>query len=98
MTMKEVFKKVESYNELADLMYARKAQVYFSRPGGLFGDSFSTYKEFQKYINDEYVEPLAEMILKSDEWNFDENAVVFDWTDSFGDCYTSIFYVEICGL
>ena len=54
MTMKELFKKIEAYNEIAKIMGTDKAQIYFADVDPKFGTSlggehFDDFVTFRKY-------------------------------------------------
>jgi len=72
MTMKEMFKKVETYNEIAELMGTDKAKISFYDLPCFGGIHFSNYKEFSKYIRQEYIKEIADAILKHDGWEIDK--------------------------
>lgn len=82
MTIKEMFKKVETYNEIAELFGNRLAEVYFyTFP---HGESFRSYKDFSKYIRAEYLKEMADEILKHDGFKPGE-VVTINCTTRFGD-------------
>ena len=87
MTLKEIFKKVETYNEIAEIMLTHKAKIYFytREPGSIFryGDSFESYDNFRKYIKKEYYTETANVILKSCSFEMDKE-IEFEYTDYFG--------------
>lgn len=73
MKMRDIFKKVEAYNEIADMMRTDKAQIYFADVMGTWshGEHCKTYREFTKYVKDEYQKEIADKILKLDGWEID---------------------------
>lgn len=74
MTIKEMFKKVETYNEIAELLGNRSAKVYFyTFP---HGESFSTYKDLSKYIRSEYLKEMADEILKYNGFKAGETVTI----------------------
>ena len=81
MTLREMFKKVETYNEIASLMHTTKAVIEFSE-GIVTHEKFDSYKEMSKFIKREYFKEVAEKILKAD-WELDGD-IKFSWTDAFG--------------
>lgn len=88
MTLKEMFKKVEAYNEIADMMKTDKAQIYFHDCSGCcsFGEHFTSFKELRKYIKNEYMPEIAEKLLEADNWELD-GEVEIEWRggiDRFG--------------
>lgn len=99
MTLKKLFEKLESYNEVAELMNTRKAHIYFTTYSPefkniRFGEAFSYYEEFRKYIRKEYIKETADFILKSDGWNFDKE-VTFTRNDPFFGDDTNCFCPEL---
>ena len=53
MKIKEMFSKVEGFNELAEIMGVEKAEIWFGDvlcAGVTDGESFTSYTEFRKYI------------------------------------------------
>lgn len=98
MTMKKLFEKLEMYNEVAELMHTSKAHIYFSNgdPESTlrFGEAFSYYNEFRKYVRNEFNRESAEFILKSSDWDFDKD-VEFSWSDSFLGRFNTVFCAEL---
>ena len=83
MTMKELFKKVETYNEIAEMMGTDKAKLVLTDIDDKFGyakveGSFKTYKEFTKFVKDEYFKDVAENLIKSKDWEMD-GEITFQW-------------------
>lgn len=74
MKIKDAFKKLENYNELADLMRMDKMKIWFADVSICvsIGDHFASYDEFRKYIRHEYVKNVADQILNSDGWDLNE--------------------------
>lgn len=71
MKLRELFKKVEAYNELAEIMNTFKAHIWFADKTfstSAFGYPFATYAGFRKYIRCEYIKEVADAILSSDDW------------------------------
>ena len=83
MTIKELFKKVETYNEIAELMNTRKASISFYDYGVFHGESFETFNEFRKWLRGTYIKEMADVILKLSDWEFDKK-VTIKHTDYFG--------------
>lgn len=81
MTMKEMFKKVETYNEIAEMMRTDKAYICFADIQGTWshGERFTTYPDFRKYIRSEYHKEIADKILKSEEFEID-GEINFTWS------------------
>jgi len=95
MTIKEMFKKVETYNEVAELMRETKAKIYFASGNYHYsGESFTDYNSFRKWIKKEYIKEVAEIILKDDSWEFDGEREL-TWTDFFGAEHTMNYVAEL---
>lgn len=81
MTMRELFKKIDAYNEIAHMMGTDKARIYFydiSDGISLGGERFDDYGIFRKYVKSEYQKEIADKILKADCWDFDKD-FTFEW-------------------
>lgn len=82
MTMKEMFQKVEAYNEITVLMKSEKANIYFADMTSGFpigGEHFNDYSDFRKFIRREYFKDVADKILKGDFWEIDgESEIITD--------------------
>lgn len=87
MTLKELFKKVEAYNEIAEMMHSRKAKIHFyMRASGCnicFGESFESFESLRKYIRNEYLKEMADAVLKCSDWELDQEMEI-TYTDHFG--------------
>lgn len=81
MTTREIFKKVQTYNELSELIGRDTVKIHLS--DWYWGKDFTSYQEFRKHISREYVEELAENILKGDGWKINEDIIV-EWGDIIG--------------
>ena len=93
MTLKDLFKKVETYNEIAEMMRTYKAKIYFC-DSFFSGEHFDTFEALRKYARKEYIKDLADRVLKFDGWEFDKG-ITFEWTDSFGDTMTVTLTAEL---
>lgn len=82
MTIKEMFKKIEAYNEVADIMNTSKARLYFEYETH-WGEKKDDFKSFRKYVRREFVKELADIILNSDEFEMDKE-ISKSFTDCFG--------------
>lgn len=74
MKLKEMFKKIDAYNELAEIMGTEKVQLSLSI--GYDNCKFDTYKSLTKYIRCEYVEGMAQALLECDKYEFDKDIYV----------------------
>ena len=99
MTLKKLFEKVNAYNEIAEMMNTRKAQIYFySRETEFklvtFGEHFKTYEDLRKYVRKEYIKEMADFVLKSDDWDLDKE-VISEYTDVMGWHQSTTFCAEL---
>ena len=91
MTIKEMLKKVEAYNEVAEIAGTDKIELRFSC-GYACSEKVKDMKSFRKYIKDEYIDCFAEAILNKTDWAFDEDreiAVVDKW---------NYMHIDVCGF
>ena len=72
MKIKEAFKKIETYNEIAELTNEDKRALWFADITSCvsFGEKFTDFSEFRKYVRHEYFKDVADIILNSDGWEF----------------------------
>ena len=75
MTIKDIFKKVENHNEVAEALKERTAKVYFGDVlvDGILtnGETFSAFAELRKHIRKEYFKDVADKLLNADDWTMD---------------------------
>ena len=94
MKLREVFNKIESYNEIAEMMGTDKAQIVLVDhydPNGFFTSvegHFKTYKELRKFVKSEYQTEVADKLLKATDWEIDGEPISFQW--AAGACYYGI--------
>ena len=94
MKIKEMFKKVEGYNELAEVIGTEKAHIWFADKiceSITDGESFTDYNEFRKYVRREYLKDIADFILNSDEWEMNGEV---EYTRSTGRVLTFELYID----
>lgn len=71
MKIKEAFKKICAYNEVAELIGEEPKGIWFACElcaGVHDGATFKTYESFRKYVRKEYFADMAKEILESDGW------------------------------
>lgn len=87
MKIKEAFKKLDTYNELAELMNGDKMHVYFAEvtSGIGFGESFKSFADFRKYIRNEYFKEIADRILDDDGWELNGENELSGFAGRFSD-------------
>lgn len=83
MKIAEMIKKIDTYNEIAEMIHQPKMQLRFYVRFGLSVE-VGSMKDFRKYIRNEYIPEMADAILAYDGYNFDEDATI-RCTDKFGD-------------
>lgn len=94
MTLKQIFKKTGTYNELAALMLSQKAAVNFYDRDCHCGERFTDYKGLAAYIRREYIKEAAAAILEAADYEIDGERVV-SFVDRFGDVHTLTIVIEI---
>lgn len=82
MTIKEMFKKVEAYNEVAEIMGHSVAKIYFEYDIH-WGEKLDNYSNFSKYIRREFIKELGDVILRADDFEMDKE-ITKTYTDRFG--------------
>lgn len=80
MTIKEMFKKVEAYNEVAEIIGNNKVEIHFTE--GFQTIRAESLKEFRKQITKIYAGFAAEPILKGDYKLYETNTITVE--DDFG--------------
>ena len=82
MKIKEAFKKLDNYNELAEMMNGDKMHIYFSDilNGISFGEKFNSYDDFRKYIRREYRKEIADEILNTEDWELNQKKEFYAWS------------------
>ena len=91
MTIKEVFKMVDSYNTVSEMMGTNKIRVcWVSVDNGIsfVEGKFSNYKDFNWFVRRNYFPTLIESITKFKDWDFNNGGnytevseLVWGWDD-----------------
>ena len=69
MKIREIFNKIENYNEIANYISYSSDKVAIEFSDGRYSSSqFSNFKEFRKFVKDEYINEVANFILNYDGW------------------------------
>ena len=97
MKLREVFNKIESYNDIAEMMGTDKAQIvlvdYHDNMGFTSAEGhFKTYKELRKFAKSEYQTEVADKLLKATDWEFN-HLISFQW--AAGACH---FGIELAAI
>ena len=85
MTLKEMFKKIATFNEIATVLGEDRLEIQLSDyVGGVRLASFTeiTYKDMVKAVKDEYITEAAEKILNYKEFEWDRDSYIDDMTIS----------------
>ena len=83
MKIAEMIRKIDTYNEIAEMIHQPKMELRFYVRFGL-SVPVRSMKDFRRYVRDEYISCMADAILAYDGYSFDEEAIV-QCTDKFGD-------------
>lgn len=73
MTIKEVFKMVESYNTVSEMMGTRKIKailVFVDNDMAFTEGYFTDYKSFRGFVRKNYFPNLVTAILNCENWDF----------------------------
>ena len=70
MTIKEMFKKIETYNEVAEMVKTDKLIICIRI--GFEGVCFENYKSFKKYAKENFVDELITVLTEKNDFTFDE--------------------------
>ena len=70
MTLKEMFKKLEGYNEISEAMGYKKAYIVFIE--GVIGETFrgETLAEIRSKMRQHFINPYVDAILGYDGYEF----------------------------
>lgn len=86
MKIKEMIKKIDTFNEIAEMIGNEKAELRCTIGYG-FSFIVSNEKSFKKQIREEYIPEMAKAILDCAEYEFNKD-VVIELTDVWGDVLT----------
>lgn len=83
MTIREMLKKIETYNEVAKELGERELELRFHLE---FSSTkkITDMKEFKKYLNYEFIPELVDAILKCDSYQISGEYVNLVFDDKFG--------------
>lgn len=68
MKAREMFKKVEEYNEIARLIGSAEMEIGMELD--FFHEHFSSYEQFKKYIKSELIDEVGDAILSYKDFEF----------------------------
>ena len=83
MKIAEMIRKIDTYNEIAEMIHQPKMELRFYVRFGL-SVPVRSLKDFRRYVRKEYISCMADAILAYDGYSFDEEATI-QCTDKFGD-------------
>lgn len=93
MTIKELFKMVETSNQVANYCSNDKVALYIIDNEWCELGTFKTYEQFKKFAKDNYFNEYANQLLKM---NFEDNGTLsFSCYEVKGISYTSTFNFSI---
>ena len=84
MTIKEMLKKVDGYNEVAEMIGTEKAELRVVYDGYGLSDVVADYKSFAKFIRETYIKEIADAVLKCDKYELNKE-MQFTVDGIFGD-------------
>ena len=70
MTIKEMFKKIENYNEIAEMVNTEKLRIHVTV--GYETNCFDDFKSFRKFTKREYANGLVKILTEYQEFTFGE--------------------------
>ena len=82
MKAREIFKKVENYNEVAKVLGDKGARVLFRDEVSI--NSFTEWDDFKKFIRNEYIKPVPDILLSFNGFESDKEVCLSyrsDWDD-----------------
>ena len=71
MKIKDMIKKIEDYNEIAEIVGGAKMELHFRDQMGCGYQKVMSYKQFSGFICREYLDSVAKAILNGD-YEFDK--------------------------
>ena len=87
MTYKEMVKKINTYNEIAEMIGNEKAELRVQFDGYGYSEKVEDAKSFRKLITENYIDCCAKAILNYSEYEFNKQAEL-SCTDSCGTEFT----------
>ena len=91
MTIRDMLKKVHTFNEIAEIMGTERAELRIKIPGcdAFIASAYSAayYKKLATEINDTFIKPVADAILSYNGYEFDVETDV-SCSDGWGTNFT----------
>ena len=84
MTIKEMLKKVEAYNEIAQLMGQDTVSLYIRDVGWHTTAEVKDIKSYKKFVTENYIKCVAEAILNYKDYDFKVETADLLVHDQFG--------------
>ena len=96
MTVKEMIKKVNKYNELSEEFNCGSKAVLVCNIGWADVHPVESWKEFKKHVNNEYIPCVAQAILECDRYEFSGDTTI-EVVDGWGYKFTEevTFWTEV---
>lgn len=92
MTIKEMFEKVETYNEIGEML-GREEKVVLWVDFGSRMLTFKDYKGFKNWLEEDIIDKLAEAVLECDRFEFGKAQVV-SIVDRWGERISKKIYIS----
>lgn len=97
MKIKDIIKKVEEFNEIAEQIGYRKITLHFIIGAGYYEIPFEDIKSLKKNIKWHIVEPLAKAMIECEDYELNKKVefeVVDMWGDTIKDCARFAVWAE----
>ena len=84
MTLRQMFNKIQGYNDIAEVVRTDKVYIGFNVD---FTDGrYYDFKSFKKWLNEMFIDELVEEILAFDKYEFDNDyPIEFGYRYPIGD-------------
>lgn len=95
MKLRKMMKKIEAHNEIAKIMGNDKAGLKLD--DGVCRTSYQSWDALKRFINEEYIDPLAKVILHYDGFEFDTLTTIHwasDWDEGDYEIIPSVYMVR----
>ena len=95
MTAKEIFKKVETFNKLAEEFGINERRAVSFVDNGITQISkCGTYREFKKAMNETFVKSYVELVLNYDDCKMNR-VIETQWIDIWGKAHEAVIEFQI---
>ena len=83
MTIKEMFRKIETYNDIAKLVGTDQIKITIT-VDTFYIESFQYFADFRKWLKKEWISEMGEAFLKYADFEFNAEHLI-EYEDIFGD-------------